>query len=78
MTVARTICLGFMAVILTGTILLMMPFSTSNGTWNDPIVALFTSTSAVCVTGLSVVDPGTYFSFWGQLLILLLVQIGGL
>lgn len=78
MTVARTICLGFMAVILCGTILLMMPFSTSNGTWNDPIVALFTSTSAVCVTGLSVVDPGTYFSFWGQLVILLLVQIGGL
>jgi trk system potassium uptake protein TrkH len=67
-----------MAVILCGTILLMMPFSTSNGTWNDPIVALFTSTSAVCVTGLSVVDPGTYFSFWGQLLILLLVQVGGL
>lgn len=78
MTVARTICLGFMAVILCGTILLMMPFSTSNGTWNDPIVALFTSTSAVCVTGLSVVDPGTYFSFWGQLIIVLLVQIGGL
>lgn len=78
MTVARTICLGFMAVILAGTILLMMPFSTSNGTWNDPIVALFTSTSAVCVTGLSVVDPGTYFSFWGQLFIVLLVQIGGL
>ncbi|QYX31682.1 TrkH family potassium uptake protein [Sphaerospermopsis torques-reginae] len=78
MTVARTICLGFMAVILAGTILLMMPFSTSNGMWNDPIVALFTSTSAVCVTGLSVVDPGTYFSFWGQLFIVLLVQIGGL
>jgi trk system potassium uptake protein TrkH len=56
----------------------MMPFSTSSGTWNDPIVAFFTSTSAVCVTGLSVVDPGTYFSFWGQLFILLLVQVGGL
>ncbi|MBW4425798.1 MAG: TrkH family potassium uptake protein [Nostoc desertorum CM1-VF14] len=78
MTVARTICLGFLAVITVGTILLMMPFSTSNGTWNDLIVALFTSTSAVCVTGLSVVDPGTYFSFWGQLFIALLVQIGGL
>ncbi|WP_193196446.1 TrkH family potassium uptake protein [Nostoc sp. MG11] len=78
MTVARTVCLGFLAVITIGTILLMMPFSTSNGTWNDPIVALFTSTSAVCVTGLSVVDPGTYFSFWGQLFIVLLVQIGGL
>ncbi|WP_445636118.1 TrkH family potassium uptake protein [Nostoc sp. DSM 114161] len=78
MTVSRTVCLGFLAVITIGTILLMMPLSTSNGTWNDPIVALFTSTSAVCVTGLSVVDPGTYFSFWGQLFMTLLVQIGGL
>ncbi|WP_026082844.1 TrkH family potassium uptake protein [Mastigocladopsis repens] len=78
MTVSRTICLGFLAVITVGTILLMMPFSTSSGTWNNLIVALFTSTSAVCVTGLSVVDPGTYFSFWGQLFIVLLVQIGGL
>ncbi|MCM0591415.1 MAG: TrkH family potassium uptake protein [Gloeotrichia echinulata IR180] len=78
MTVSRTICLGFIAVIVVGAILLMMPFSTSNGTWNDPIVALFTSTSAVCVTGLSVVDPGTYFSFWGQFFIALLAQIGGL
>ncbi|AFZ25025.1 potassium uptake protein, TrkH family [Cylindrospermum stagnale PCC 7417] len=78
MTAARTIILGFLAVILAGTILLMMPFSTSEGTWNDPIVALFTSTSAVCVTGLSVVDPGTYFSFWGQFFIALLAQVGGL
>ncbi|MHC0061491.1 TrkH family potassium uptake protein [Nostoc sp. UIC 10890] len=78
MTVARTICLGFLAVIAVGTILLMMPFSTSNGTWDNLIVALFTSTSAVCVTGLSVVDPGTHFSFWGQLFIALLAQIGGL
>jgi len=46
----------------------MMPFSTSSGTWNDPIVALFTSTSAVCVTGLGVVDTGTYFSL-GQFLL---------
>lgn len=78
MTVSRTVCLGFLAVIIVGTILLMMPFSTSSGTWNDPLVALFTSTSAVCVTGLSVVDPGTYFSFWGQFFIAALVQIGGL
>ena len=56
----------------------MMPFSTSSGMWNDPIVALFTSTSAVCVTGLSVVNIGTYFSFWGQFLILALFQVGGL
>lgn len=78
MTVSRTICLGFLAVIIVGTILLMMPFSLTSGTWNDLIVALFTATSAVCVTGLGVVDTGTYFSFWGQLVIILLVQIGGL
>ena len=78
MTVSRTICLGFLAVITVGTILLMMPFSTSSGTWNNLLVALFTSTSAVCVTGLSVVDVGTYFSFWGQFILVALVQIGGL
>ena len=78
MTVSRTICLGFLAVIAIGTILLMMPFSSTTGTWGNLIVALFTSTSAVCVTGLSVVDPGTYFSFWGQLFVAALVQIGGL
>lgn len=77
MTVSRTICLGFLAVITVGTILLMMPFSLASGTWNDLIVALFTATSAVCVTGLGVVDTGTYFSFWGQLFIILLVQVGG-
>ena len=78
MTIARTICLGFLAVITVGTLLLLMPFSTSTGTWNNPLVALFTSTSAVCVTGLIVVDTGSYFSFWGQLIILLLIQVGGL
>lgn len=77
MTIARTICLGFLAVIAVGTILLIMPFATSTGSWNSFIVALFTSTSAVCVTGLAVVDTGNYFSFWGQLIILLLIQIGG-
>jgi trk system potassium uptake protein len=70
--------LGFLAVITAGALLLMMPFSTSDGTWSDPITALFTSTSAVCVTGLSVVDVGKYYSFWGQLCLVLLVQIGGL
>jgi trk system potassium uptake protein TrkH len=78
MTVSRTICLGFLAVIGLGALLLMMPFSSSSGTWIDPLVALFTSTSAVCVTGLSVVDVGTYFSFWGQLFVAILVQVGGL
>lgn len=78
MTIARTICLGFIAVILTGTLLLMLPISTTSGEWNNWLVALFTSTSAVCVTGLIVVDTGTHFSFWGQLFITLLIQVGGL
>jgi trk system potassium uptake protein len=78
MTVSRSICLGFIAVILTGTMFLMMPFSTSSGQWNDPIVALFTATSAVCVTGHVVVDTATHFSRIGQLVIVLLIQIGGL
>lgn len=78
MTVSRTICLGFLAVILVGTLLLTLPFSTADGSWGNLVTALFTSTSAVCVTGLIVVDTGTFFSFWGQLFILLLIQIGGL
>ena len=78
MTVSRTICLGFLAVILTGAMLLMLPFSTATGQWNDPIVSLFTSTSAVCVTGHVVVDTATHFSRFGQLVIMLLIQIGGL
>lgn len=78
MTIARTICVGFFALIVIGTLLLMMPFATVSGNWNSLIVALFTSTSAVCVTGLAVVDTGSDFSFWGQLVILLLIQVGGL
>ncbi|MGK7926058.1 MAG: TrkH family potassium uptake protein [Spirulina sp.] len=78
MTIARTICLGFLGTILIGTLLLMLPISTSDGTWNSPLVALFTATSAVCVTGLIVVDTGTHFSAIGEFLILLLIQIGGL
>jgi trk system potassium uptake protein len=78
MTVARTICLGFAAVITVGAFLLMLPISTTDGSWSNPITALFISTSAVCVTGLAVVDVGKYYSVWGQFFIALLVQIGGL
>lgn len=78
MTIARSICLGFITVISIGTILLILPFSTSSGEWGNFTTALFTSTSAVCVTGLIVVDTGSYFSFWGQFFILGLIQIGGL
>jgi trk system potassium uptake protein TrkH len=77
MTVSRTICLGFLVLIAIGTVLLLLPFSTANGDWNSPLVALFTATSAVCVTGLIVVDTGTYFSNFGEFIILALIQIGG-
>ena len=65
-------------MITLGSLLLMMPFSVTSGTWGDPITALFTTTSAVCVTGLAVVDTGTYFSTLGQGILLLLIQVGGL
>lgn len=65
-------------MITLGTLLLMLPISTSSGEWNDPIVALFTATSAVCVTGHIVVDTATYFSTWGHALIAILIQVGGL
>ncbi|MGB6166621.1 MAG: TrkH family potassium uptake protein [Geitlerinemataceae cyanobacterium] len=78
MTVSRTICLGFLGLILVGTLLLIMPFSLESGTWDNPVTALFTATSAVCVTGLVVVDTGTHYSFWGQVAIAILIQVGGL
>jgi len=68
---------SFMMTIFTGSFLLMLPNATinSNLTYVD---ALFTATSAVCVTGLSVQDTGTYFSRFGQVVIMLLIQVGGL
>ncbi len=78
MTVARTICLGFLILIGIGTTLLLLPFSTATGEWNEFVTALFTATSAVCVTGLIVVDTGTHHSLFGEVVILLLIQLGGL
>ncbi len=69
---------GFAAVILAGAGLLCLPFASASGQAGDFLTALFTATSAVCVTGLVVVDTGTHWSFWGQLIILILIQIGGL
>jgi trk system potassium uptake protein TrkH len=78
MTVSRTICFGFLVLIGVGTLLLLLPLATASGDWNSPLVALFTATSAVCVTGLIVVDTGSYFSPLGQAIILVLIQVGGL
>ncbi len=69
---------GFAAVILIGTLLLMLPVSSTSGVSLKFIDALFTATSATCVTGLVVVDTGTYFTVFGQIVIILLIQVGGL
>ena len=74
----QIIILGFAGVILLGTLLLMLPISTTAGCVTPFNEALFTATSAVCVTGLVVQDTGSYWSVFGQAVILTLIQIGGL
>jgi trk system potassium uptake protein len=74
---AVVLLVGFSILIGIGTVLLTVPISSAAGTWTDPLTALFTSTSAVCVTGLVLVDTATYWSPFGQAVILALVQIGG-
>ncbi|HUV08315.1 MAG TPA: TrkH family potassium uptake protein [Spirochaetia bacterium] len=75
---ARTVIISFALAILAGTILLMQPFSTVGLSRLGFIDSLFTATSAVCVTGLIVVDTATAFSLWGKLIVVALIQIGGL
>ena len=74
----QIIILGFLSLIILGSLLLMLPFATADGnsaTFSD---ALFTATSATCVTGLVVRDTATYWSLFGQCVILVLIQIGGM
>jgi len=78
MTPTQIIVIGFASMILIGTLLLNMPMASRNGQPVGLINALFTATSSVCVTGLVVVDTGTYWTAFGQVVILLLIQIGGL
>lgn len=78
LTPPQILSLGFGIMILIGTILLTLPISTTNGLGCPWLNALFTSTSATCVTGLIVVDTGTYFSRFGQMVIAVLIQVGGL
>ena len=74
----RIIAFGFAFVILLGSVLLMLPFSVQDGVELDYIDALYTSTSAVCVTGLIAVDAGDTFTPIGQIILALLIQVGGL
>lgn len=78
LTSFQIIILGFAGVILAGTFLLMLPISSKSGIITPFNEALFTSTSAVCVTGLVVQDTATYWSIFGQVVIIVLIQTGGL
>lgn len=78
MTPVRAVSLTFLAVIFTGALLLTLPFAARNGQSTNFIDALFTASSATCVTGLTVVDTYTHWTLFGQIVILCLIQIGGL
>ncbi|HBL40518.1 MAG TPA: Trk family potassium uptake protein [Ruminococcaceae bacterium] len=74
----RLIVLFFLSTILIGTFLLCLPFSAKSREWTPFLSSLFTATSATCVTGLSVFDTYTHWSLFGQIVIILLIQCGGL
>lgn len=74
----RLISLGFFLLILIGSFLLMLPISSRNGEFTPFLTSLFTATSATCVTGLVLVDTYNYWSAFGQIVLLTLIQIGGL
>ena len=78
LTSSQIIILGFAAVILLGSLVLMLPISTASGQWASFGDTLFTATSAVCVTGLVVQDTATYWSLFGQFVIIALIQVGGM
>lgn len=78
MTVWQFLSLGYLIVILLGSLLLMLPFATRRGESTSYVNALFTSTSATCVTGLVPYDTNTHWSLFGQIVIIVLIQTGGL
>lgn len=78
MHAAIVIAAGFALIILAGTLLLMLPFAAKSGRATPFLDALFTATSATCVTGLVTVSTALHWSFFGKCVILLLIQIGGL
>lgn len=77
-TTTRIIAVGFLATIITGTILLMLPISSASGESTNVLDSLFTATTSVCVTGLVTVPTYAHWSLFGQIIIALLAQIGGL
>ena len=78
MSPSLMIAIGFALLILLVTLLLMLPISSQSRTVTPPLTALFTATSAVCVTGQALVDTGTHWSLFGQVVLIIAIQIGGL
>lgn len=78
MSPSLMIAIGFALLILLVTLLLMLPISSQSRTVTPPLTALFTATSAVCVTGQALVDTGTHWSLFGQVVLIAAIQIGGL
>ncbi len=74
----QLIPLSFLTAIVVGGLILMLPISSATGQWINPLVALFTAATSTCVTGLVVVDTYSYFSLFGHIVIMILIQIGGL
>lgn len=73
----RLIVVSFVLLIALGTLLLSLPVSSATGDFTNPVSALFTATSATCVTGLAVEDTTAHWSVFGQVVLLLLIQLGG-
>lgn len=78
LTPVQILAIGFVVVIFIGAFLLSLPISSNNGNYTNFLDCIFTSTSAVCVTGLVTLDTGTYWSYFGKTVILILIEIGGL
>ena len=78
LTYVRIIALGYLLVIIAGTLLLLLPGATRTGCETDLLTALFTATTSTCVTGLVVVDTGTHWTALGHCIILGMIQVGGL
>ena len=77
-SVWQFLALGYLSVILVGSVLLVLPFASADGNSVGYLDALFTATSATCVTGLSTLNTGADWSLFGQIIILILIQTGGL
>ena len=77
-SMTAVIAVGFLILITVGALLLMLPISSKSRELTDPLTAFFTAVSACCVTGLVTVDTGTYWSLFGQIVIIVMIQIGGL